>query len=154
MSKPPTRNRGKDAVSGAWARWIGFRYLRARRDNRFVGFISGISMAGIALGVMTLIAVLSVMNGFERDLQQRILDVVSHATLEGEEGRLDAWEAHPPPRPIASQAWSRSRRSSKGAACWSPASARAQSNCARSCRPTSARCPRCIAMSAGAASTS
>jgi lipoprotein-releasing system permease protein len=80
-------------LPGGWTRWIGFRYLRARRDNRFVGFISGISMAGIALGVMTLIAVLSVMNGFERDLQQRILDVVSHATLEGEEGRLDDWRA-------------------------------------------------------------
>jgi lipoprotein-releasing system permease protein len=73
----------------AW--WIGVRYLRARRDNRFVGFISGISMAGIALGVAVLIAVLSVMNGFERDLQARILGVVSHATLEGTEGRLDDW---------------------------------------------------------------
>jgi len=83
----------KTAFPGAWTGWIGFRYLRARRDNRFVGFISGISMAGIALGVMTLIAVLSVMNGFERDLQQRILDVVSHATLEGDGGRLDDWEA-------------------------------------------------------------
>ncbi len=49
--------------------WIGLRYLRARRENRFVGFISGIAMTGIALGVATLIAVLSVMNGFERDLQ-------------------------------------------------------------------------------------
>ncbi len=83
----------KSPFLAGWARWIGFRYLRARRDNRFVGFISGISMAGIALGVMTLIVVLSVMNGFERDLQQRILDVVSHATLEGEDGRLDDWEA-------------------------------------------------------------
>ncbi|MGH8130885.1 MAG: lipoprotein-releasing ABC transporter permease subunit [Steroidobacteraceae bacterium] len=71
--------------------WIGLRYLRARRENRFVGFISGIAMTGIALGVATLIAVLSVMNGFERDLQQRILDVVAHATLEGEEGRLPDW---------------------------------------------------------------
>jgi lipoprotein-releasing system permease protein len=67
------------------------RYLRARRDNRFVGFISGIAMTGIALGVATLITVLSVMNGFERDLQQRILDVVSHATIEGPEGRLANW---------------------------------------------------------------
>ena len=82
----------KTRFLSGWTRWIGFRYLRARRENRFVGFISGISMAGIALGVMTLIAVLSVMNGFERDLQQRILDVVSHATLEGEDGRLDDWE--------------------------------------------------------------
>lgn len=75
------------------AAWIGLRYLRARRENRFVGFISGIAMAGIALGVATLIAVLSVMNGFERDLSQRILDVVAHATLEGDGGRLDDWRA-------------------------------------------------------------
>ncbi len=77
--------------SGRWTWWIGLRYLRARRENRFVSFISGISMAGIALGVATLIAVLSVMNGFEQDLQRRILDVVSHATLEGEDGRLGDW---------------------------------------------------------------
>ena len=73
------------------AAWIGLRYLRARSDNRFVGFISGIAMAGIALGVMVLIAVLSVMNGFERDLSRRILDIVAHATLEGDGGRLDDW---------------------------------------------------------------
>ncbi|MBX3704033.1 MAG: lipoprotein-releasing ABC transporter permease subunit [Steroidobacteraceae bacterium] len=77
--------------SGGWTWWIGLRYLRAKRDNRFVSFIAGISMAGIALGVMTLVTVLSVMNGFERDLRQRILDVVAHATLEGESGRLDDW---------------------------------------------------------------
>ena len=73
------------------AAWIGLRYLRARRDNRFVGFISGIAMTGIALGVATLIAVLSVMNGFERDLSRRILDVIAHATLEGDAGRLADW---------------------------------------------------------------
>ena len=78
--------------TAAYAWWIGARYLRARRENRFVGFISGISMAGIALGVAVLIAVLSVMNGFERDLQARILGVVSHATLEGTDGRLDDWQ--------------------------------------------------------------
>jgi lipoprotein-releasing system permease protein len=77
--------------SAHWTWWIGLRYLRARRENRFVGFISGISMAGIALGVATLISVLSVMNGFEQDVQQRILDVVAHATLEGEDGRLSDW---------------------------------------------------------------
>jgi len=82
----------KQAGPALYAWWIGARYLRARRDNRFVGFISGISMAGIALGVAVLIAVLSVMNGFERDLQARILGVVSHATLEGMEGRLDDWQ--------------------------------------------------------------
>src|SRR5262245_4015999 len=74
-----------------WSGWIGLRYLRARRDNRFVGFISGIAMTGIALGVATLIAVLSVMNGFERELERRILDIVAHATLEGDGGRLDDW---------------------------------------------------------------
>lgn len=82
--------RSRGPATYAW--WIGARYLRARRENRFVGFISGISMAGIALGVAVLIAVLSVMNGFERDLQTRILGVVSHATLEGVDGRLDDWE--------------------------------------------------------------
>jgi lipoprotein-releasing system permease protein len=72
--------------------WIGLRYLRARQGSRFVGFVSGIAITGIALGVFTLIVVLSVMNGFERDLGRRILDVVAHATLEGDAGRLDAWE--------------------------------------------------------------
>jgi lipoprotein-releasing system permease protein len=71
--------------------WIGSRYLRLRRDDRFIGFISAISMTGIALGVAVLLTVLSVMNGFERELRERILDVTSHATLEGLEGRLDGW---------------------------------------------------------------
>jgi lipoprotein-releasing system permease protein len=78
---------------GAWpySWWIGSRYLRLRRDDRFIGFISAISMAGIALGVAVLLTVLSVMNGFERELRERILDVTSHATLEGLEGRLEGW---------------------------------------------------------------
>jgi lipoprotein-releasing system permease protein len=71
--------------------WIGARYLRLRRDDRFIGFISAISMAGIAVGVAVLLVVLSVMNGFERELRERILDVTAHATLEGLEGRLDGW---------------------------------------------------------------
>jgi len=73
----------------AW--WIGARYLRLGRDDRFIGFISAISMAGIAVGVAVLLVVLSVMNGFERELRERILDVTGHATLEGLEGRLDDW---------------------------------------------------------------
>jgi len=85
------RQAAKTPFASSWAVWIGLRYLRARRENRFVGFISGIAMTGIALGVATLIAVLSVMNGFERDLQRRILDIVSHATLEGDGGRLADW---------------------------------------------------------------
>ncbi len=82
---PPARG------AAAWPAWIGLRYLRARKGNRFVGFISVIAMAGIALGVAVLITVLSVMNGFERDLSRRILDIVSHATLEGMDGRLADW---------------------------------------------------------------
>jgi lipoprotein-releasing system permease protein len=76
-----------------FARWIGTRYLRARRDSRFVSFVSGVAMLGIAVGVMVLIVVLSVMNGFERTIQSRILDVTSHATLEGLDGPLGDWRA-------------------------------------------------------------
>ena len=78
----------------AWAWWIGARYLRLGRSDRFIGFISAISMAGIAVGVAVLLVVLSVMNGFERELRERILDVTSHATLEGLEGRIDDWRSY------------------------------------------------------------
>jgi lipoprotein-releasing system permease protein len=92
MNRPADGRRAADTpFPGAWSAWIGLRYLGARSRNRFVGFISGIAMTGTALGVGTLIAVLSVMNGFEQDLGRRILDVVAHATLEGDGGRLDAW---------------------------------------------------------------
>lgn len=74
--------------------WIGSRYLRLGRDDRFIGFISAISMAGIAVGVAVLLVVLSVMNGFERELRERILDVTGHATLEGLEGRLVDWQGY------------------------------------------------------------
>ncbi|MEE4297144.1 MAG: lipoprotein-releasing ABC transporter permease subunit [Wenzhouxiangella sp.] len=71
--------------------FVGLRYLRAKRRNHFISFISLISMAGIALGVMTLITVLSVMNGFERELRERILGMVSHATVQGYDGRFPDW---------------------------------------------------------------
>jgi len=80
----------RDGLPYTW--WIGARYLRLRRDDRFIGFISAISMAGIAVGVAVLLVVLSVMNGFERELEERILAVTSHATLEGLEGRLEDWQ--------------------------------------------------------------
>ncbi len=76
----------------AWTWWMGGRYLRARSSNRFVSFISAIAIAGILLGVAVLIAVLSVMNGFETELRSRILDVVAHATLEGSSGQLEDWK--------------------------------------------------------------
>jgi lipoprotein-releasing system permease protein len=62
---------------------IGRRYLRSTRANRFVSFISVISMVGVAIGVAVLIVVLSVMNGFERELRGRILSLTSHATISG-----------------------------------------------------------------------
>ncbi|BFM48170.1 lipoprotein-releasing ABC transporter permease subunit [Marinomonas sp. THO17] len=62
---------------------IGLRYARAKRSNHFISFISFSSIAGLALGVMVLITVLSVMNGFDRELRERILGMVPHATLWG-----------------------------------------------------------------------
>jgi lipoprotein-releasing system permease protein len=61
--------------------FIGLRYTRAKRRNHFISFISGTSMVGITLGIVALIVVLSVMNGFHREIQQRILSMASHATL-------------------------------------------------------------------------
>lgn len=72
---------------------IGRRYLRAGRGNRFVSFISIISMAGVAIGVAVLIVVLSVMNGFEQELRGRILSLTSHATISGLNARLSDWQA-------------------------------------------------------------
>lgn len=68
---------------------IGLRYARAKRANHFISFISFSSIAGIALGVAVLITVLSVMNGFDRELRQRILGMVPHATLWGDPTLVD-----------------------------------------------------------------
>ncbi|MBS7349107.1 MAG: ABC transporter permease, partial [Comamonas sp.] len=60
---------------------LGWRYTRAGRASRrngFISFISGVSMLGIALGVAALIIVLSVMNGFQKEVRDRMLSVVSH----------------------------------------------------------------------------
>lgn len=69
---------------------IGLRYTGAKRRNHFISFISGISMAGLTLGVAVLILVLSVMNGFDRELRQRILGMVPHAALYAPDG-MDNW---------------------------------------------------------------
>ncbi len=71
---------------------IGLRYVRAKRRNHFIGFISVVSMLGIAIGVMALIVVLSVMNGFEQELRSRILGMASHATIAGDNGELHDWQ--------------------------------------------------------------
>jgi lipoprotein-releasing system permease protein len=73
--------------------FIGLRYTRAKRRNHFISFISLISMAGIALGVAALIVVLSVMNGFQKELRQRILGVASHVQITGPDNTLPGWEA-------------------------------------------------------------
>jgi lipoprotein-releasing system permease protein len=71
--------------------YIGLRYTRARRRNQFVSFISFSSMLGIAVGVTALITVLSVMNGFEQELRQRILGMVSHATVQAPGAGINDW---------------------------------------------------------------
>ena len=71
--------------------FIGLRYTRAKRRNHFISFISLVSMLGIALGVTALITVLSVMNGFEKELRGRILSMVSHATITGYRGDVTDW---------------------------------------------------------------
>jgi lipoprotein-releasing system permease protein len=73
--------------------FIGLRYTRARRRNHFISFISGISMIGIALGVAALIVVLSVMNGFQKELRARILGVASHVQITGPDNRLADWRS-------------------------------------------------------------
>ena len=66
--------------------YIGLRYTRAKRRNHFISFISLISMLGIMLGIMALIVVLSVMNGFHQEIRTRILSMASHATLSDPNG--------------------------------------------------------------------
>ena len=76
---------------------IGWRYTRAGRAGRrngFISFISGVSMLGIALGVAALIVVLSVMNGFRKEVQDRMLSVISHIEITASDGAaLPDWQA-------------------------------------------------------------
>ena len=71
--------------------FIGQRYTHSRRRNRFISFISFASMVGLMLGVMVLITVLSIMNGFEKELRDKILGVVAHVTVSGTNGQLADW---------------------------------------------------------------
>ncbi len=72
--------------------YIGLRYTRAKRRNGFISFITFTSVLGIALGVTALITVLSVMNGFETELRERILGMAAHATISGRDGALGDWQ--------------------------------------------------------------
>ncbi|HSH83576.1 MAG TPA: lipoprotein-releasing ABC transporter permease subunit [Guyparkeria sp.] len=70
---------------------IGLRYTRAKRRNRFVSFISATSIIGITLGVTALIVVISVMNGFQDELRERILGMTAHVTIGQQGGTLSDW---------------------------------------------------------------
>ncbi len=72
--------------------FVGLRYTRAKRKNHFISFISFTSMIGIALGVLALIVVLSVMNGFQDELRNRILGVASHIEITGPNNQLSDWQ--------------------------------------------------------------
>jgi lipoprotein-releasing system permease protein len=79
-------------VSGAFEWRIGMRYVRGTGRRGFLSFISVVSMLGLAIGVAVLIVVLSVMNGFARELQTRILSVMAHAEIEAIDGRMLDWQ--------------------------------------------------------------
>ncbi|QYJ80322.1 lipoprotein-releasing ABC transporter permease subunit LolE [Shewanella acanthi] len=78
-------------MKGPLALSIGWRFYRARQSNSFISFISFASTAGIALGVAVLIVVLSAMNGFERELEQRLLGVISQADVVGVNEPIADW---------------------------------------------------------------
>ncbi|HVC37806.1 MAG TPA: lipoprotein-releasing ABC transporter permease subunit [Gammaproteobacteria bacterium] len=73
--------------------FVGLRYFRAKRRNQFISFISFMSMIAIAIGVMALITVLSVMNGFQNELRTRILGMVSDVTISSFAGKLSDWQS-------------------------------------------------------------
>ena len=70
---------------------IGTRYLRSAHRSGFVSFVASMSVIGLALGVAVLIVVMSVLNGFERELRSRMLAVTSHATITGVDGDIANW---------------------------------------------------------------
>ncbi len=72
--------------------FIGLRYTRAKKRNHFISFISMISMLGIALGVAALIIVLSVMNGFQKEIRSRILGVTPHIQVTADNGAIADWQ--------------------------------------------------------------
>src|SRR4029077_10846103 len=89
----PLRRCVKNSPMSAYEWLIGTRYLRSTHRRGFVSFVALMSVCGLMLGVATLIVVLSVMNGFERELRTRILAVTSHATIAGLDGTLPEWQA-------------------------------------------------------------
>lgn len=72
--------------------FLGWRYTRAKRRNHFVSFISAIAMLGVALGIAALITILSIMNGFESELRDRILGMAAHIVVTAERGPIKNWQ--------------------------------------------------------------
>ena len=72
--------------------FIGLRYTRAKRRNHFISFISLMSMFGIALGVIVLITVLSVMNGFDRQIKNRVFSMVPAITIGSVANAINNWQ--------------------------------------------------------------
>ena len=70
---------------------IGWRYTVSRREQRFISFVSLVSLLGLILGISAMIVVLSVMNGFDREIKQRILKVIPHGFVESSDGFNDNW---------------------------------------------------------------
>src|SRR5512146_1696040 len=73
--------------------FVGLRYTRARQRTRFISVITLISIVGITLGMTVLITVLSVMNGFQREIRTRILDVAAHVQISGADNKLADWQS-------------------------------------------------------------
>src|SRR3989344_2606829 len=73
--------------------FIGLRYTRARKRSHFISFISLVSILGITLGITALITILSVMNGFGKELRGHILGVISHVTITETSGTMHDWQA-------------------------------------------------------------
>src|SRR5579872_5443153 len=74
------------------ALFIGLRYTRAKKRNHFISFISLMSMLGIALGVLVLITVLSVMNGFDHEIRKRVFSMVPAVTVGSVLGSVTNWQ--------------------------------------------------------------
>src|SRR5579871_5551893 len=74
------------------ALFIGLRYTRAKRRNHFISFISLVSMIGIALGITVLITVLSVMNGFDREIKKRVFTMIPPITISSVTGYIADWQ--------------------------------------------------------------
>jgi len=92
VNVPNVKNNNINSMFKPLSLFIGMRYTRAKRRTQFISFITLTSVLGIALGVTALIAVLSVMNGFQSELRERILGMTAHTTISGLNGPLNDWQ--------------------------------------------------------------